>query len=183
MMKSYKKKNKKKRLIKMFPDYVIYKIIEKSTIRDRKRLRKCCKQFERMFQIWSLTNTIKLRRKVGNEELELFKRYRNLDLSSTRVTDISPLAGTPIQKLWLSLTDITDINALAGTPIHELFINNTQVTDISSLAGTPIHVLFLNNTGVTDISSLAGTPIQVLYFRDTEITDTSMLHSDVILRC
>ena len=82
-----------------------------------KEIRKCCRQFEKMFQILFLTNTIKLRQKTRNEELELFKEYKNLNLSST---------------------GITDINALAGTPIHELYLSGTQVTDISPLARTPI---------------------------------------------
>ena len=161
------------------PDYIVYKILNKSITRDRKNLRKCCRQFEEMFQIWSLTNVIKLRKEAGNEELVLFKGYRNLDLIGTGVTDISPLAGTPIQKLYLSGTGVTNINVLAGTPIHLLNLIGTGVIDINALAGTPIQVLNLRDTGVTDISALAGTPIHILYLSYTGIMDTSMLHPSV----
>ena len=65
-----------------------------------------------------------------------------LDLSYTRVSDVSALAGCPaLHTLSLLRTQVTDVSALAQcTALRKLYLYGTPVSDVSALAGYPIDV-------------------------------------------
>lgn len=86
--------------------------------------------------------------------LELKKRYHlakfKVDLSSTRVKDVSMLDGCHI--LILSFTPVRDVSMLGNC--HTLSLYMTPVEDASALGNC--HTLDLNLTKVTDISALGN---------------------------
>ncbi len=57
-----------------------------------------------------------------------------LDLSGTKVTDLSPLAGAPLAALNVSRsTELTDLSPLRGLDLVELNISGTSVADLTPL--------------------------------------------------
>ncbi|MDP7011624.1 MAG: leucine-rich repeat domain-containing protein, partial [Verrucomicrobiota bacterium] len=69
----------------------------------------------------------------------------HLYLSSTKVKDLTPLKGMPLESLHLDRTPITNLNALKGMPLRRLRLDGcTQLTDLSPLAHCPnLEVLIL----------------------------------------
>jgi hypothetical protein len=106
-------------------------------------------------------------------------RILRLDLSQTRITDISALKGlTILQNLDLSGTQISDISPLQGlTSLWNLDLSGTQISDISPLQGlTGLKTLNLSLTQVTDIAPLQGlNNLGFLTMIDAPITDISPL--------
>ncbi|MEM1079276.1 MAG: leucine-rich repeat domain-containing protein [Pseudomonadota bacterium] len=104
---------------------------------------------------------------------------QRIDLDTTQVTDITPLAGiSGLQYLHLSNTQVTDIAPLAGiTGLQNLSLSNTQVADIAPLAGiTGLQILDLRNTQVAGVAPLAGiTGLQRLYLTNTQVADIAPL--------
>ena len=85
-----------------------------------------------------------------------------LDLGSTQVRDLSPLAGRPLKWLNLEGTKVVSLSALKGTPLQFLNLNNVKVDDISALAGMPLVTNLMERTLVRDISALKGMRLQHL---------------------
>jgi hypothetical protein len=58
-----------------------------------------------------------------------------LDLSDTKVIDLSPLAGAPLASLdrFGSAKELTDLSALRGLDLIELNISATSVADLTPL--------------------------------------------------
>jgi hypothetical protein len=102
-----------------------------------------------------------------------------LDLSNTKVSDLSPLAGlTKLSTLNLSNTQVSDLSPLAGlTELAEIGLSGTQVSDLSPLAGlTTLSTLYLDGTQVSDLSPLAGlTTLSTLNLSNTQASDLSPL--------
>ena len=102
---------------------------------------------------------------------------RNLVLTGTKVSDLSPIAGaTGLQNLDLSVTEASDLSPIAGaTGLQALYLSRTKVSDLSPIAGaTELHTLDLSGTKVRDLSPIAGaTRLQVLYLSETEVRDLS----------
>ncbi|MBI3960399.1 MAG: leucine-rich repeat domain-containing protein [Chloroflexi bacterium] len=104
---------------------------------------------------------------------------RYLDLSSTQVGDVTPLAGlTSLQSLDLRNTQVGDVTPLAGlTSLQYLYLMDTQVMDVATLAGlTSLQRLDLNDTQVVNVPLLAGlTSLQSLSLGDTQVGDVTPL--------
>ncbi|QYK41640.1 MAG: leucine-rich repeat domain-containing protein [Paracoccaceae bacterium] len=102
-----------------------------------------------------------------------------LSLPDTRVTDLSPLATLPaLATLDLSHAQVTDLSPLATLPaLATLILLGTQVTDLSPLATLPaLASLDLSGTQVTDLSPLATLPaLATLDLSRTQVTDLSPL--------
>jgi Leucine-rich repeat (LRR) protein len=62
-----------------------------------------------------------------------------LDLSYTRLSDLSPLAEmTELESLHVSFTEVSDLSPLAGLErLRGLSLYKTPVSDLSPLAGVP----------------------------------------------
>ena len=60
-------------------------------------------------------------------------KLRELSLSGTKVTDVSPLAKIPtLEMIWLYATPVEDVGCLAGLPkLNDLNLLKTNVTDLS----------------------------------------------------
>lgn len=90
--------------------------------------------------------------------LEGHRYLHTVDVSSTRVADLSPLAGLPaLAVLRLRHTLVADLSPLATVPtLEELDIAHTAVADISVLRQLPaLKSLDLRATHVTDLAPLA----------------------------
>jgi serine/threonine protein kinase/Leucine-rich repeat (LRR) protein len=116
-----------------------------------------------------------------------------LDLSDSKVADLTPLIGAPIGALSLSGcdqladfaplgelrsltvlsligTEIGDLTPLRGLLLKELYLTGTRVFEITALQGMPLRKLSLRNTRVADLTPLAGLPLS--YFDASAIPAT-----------
>ena len=67
---------------------------------------------------------------------------KRLMLAATKVRDLSPLAGMPLEILHVQGTKETDLSALHKMPLTNLRLNGcTELTDISALRGAPLNNL------------------------------------------
>ena len=107
-------------------------------------------------------------RKVGGKIVAM-------DLRGTRVKDLTPLAGLPLQQLFLEDTEVSDLSPLAGMPLEQLYLANAQVTDLSPLAGMSLQELNLVGTPLEDLSGLADVELGTLWVPQTKVTDLAPL--------
>ena len=86
------------------------------------------------------------------------KSYIHLDLHSTKVKNLTPLANlTALVALFLHGTKVTDLAPLANlTNLEYLGIEGTRVSDLTPLANlTVLHLLDIGSTQVKDVSMLS----------------------------
>lgn len=87
------------------------------------------------------------------EDLIAFPNLTELVLSNQNITDISPLAESPVKRLSLHGNDISDIAPLESCAyLEELDISGNPVSDLSPLANC--HALWNLNAGATQIENL-----------------------------
>jgi hypothetical protein len=92
------------------------------------------------------------------------------------ISDISALAGIPLESLNLDGTRVSDLSPLAGMPLKWLNLNNTPVSDLAPLRGLKLTYLALHKaTGVKDLSPLTGMPLEELLISGTSVSDLSPL--------
>jgi internalin A len=106
---------------------------------------------------------------AGNTTLQ------KLYLSSTGVTDLSPLKGLPIMELNLVETFVKDLSPLAQMPIKMLWLTGSPIEDIAPLRSCPLVSLTLHRTLVSDLSPLSGTALQRLHIGETPVKDLTPL--------
>ena len=109
-------------------------------------------------------------RKAGGE-------IRIASLCQSGVTDLSPLAGLPLQNLDLRGLAVSDISVMKGMPLEELYLEETKVTDLSALKGAPLRVLYLNDSAIAEILPLADSQITHLNLTGTQVEDISPLRN------
>ena len=104
---------------------------------------------------------------------------RALDLSGTRISDLSPITNlTMLELLVLTEAGVSDISPLANlTELQSLYLMGMDISDISPLASlTGLQSLYLTGTGVSDISPLSSlTGLESLYLMGTGVSDISPL--------
>ena len=107
------------------------------------------------------------------------QHLQQLDLRSTKVSDLGPLSGlTSLQQLDLSHTKVSDLGPLSGlTSLQQLDLSHTKVSDLGPLSGlTSLQQLYLSHTRVSDLGPLSGlTSLQQLYLLDTQVSDLGSL--------
>lgn len=84
-------------------------------------------------------------------------KLQNLDISFTKVADLSPLSDLiNLQELLCNFNSISDLSPLSGlTNLKTLKCYNTQVADLSPLSGlSNLEVLNCSSTPVKDLSPL-----------------------------
>jgi Leucine-rich repeat (LRR) protein len=97
------------------------------------------------------------------------------DKRISRLADLTPLKGLPLEQLRCPGTDVSDLSPLQGMPLKFLGFNYTRVTDLSALKGMPLEKLHFKGTQVSDLSPLRGTPLSVLECQETPVRDLSPL--------
>ncbi len=114
-------------------------------------------------------------------QLAQLPNLRTLDLSHTKLTNISGLAGlTQLTNLNLGFNNITNISALAGmTQLQTLNLSFNTISDISALAGmNSLQALYLDANNLTTISALANKPaLTKLYVDANQLTSITTLAS------
>ncbi len=111
------------------------------------------------------------------DDIAKLKNLHILGISDQKITDLSILKQTSIEKLSLCDNLITDLSPLTEMPcLGELYINGNPISDISLLRDIPtLTLLDAGNTKVTDLSPLAGSKIRSLFLFDAPIADYSPL--------
>jgi Leucine-rich repeat (LRR) protein len=101
-----------------------------------------------------------------------------LDLTFCPVSDLSPLAGMPLEELYLEETDITDesLAALTDMPLKILYLGSTDVTSIAPLSGLPLTQLNLLDAPIRSIQGVEKMPLQTLWVPGTSVSDLSPLN-------
>jgi serine/threonine protein kinase/Leucine-rich repeat (LRR) protein len=106
------------------------------------------------------------------EGMQLTRLY----LHRNRVDDLTPLAGMPLTVLTCDFTPVSDLSPLRGMQLTELGSGRNEVADLSPLAGMPLTSLSCGRQ-VSDLSPLKGmTTLKVLNLTETQVTDLSPLH-------
>ncbi|MCF2562381.1 leucine-rich repeat domain-containing protein [Bifidobacterium boum] len=139
--------------------------------------------------------------------LQVFTNLERLDLSGTRVSDVSPLSKlTKLTELDLGGTQVSDVSPLsklvnleylnfAGNRVSdvsplsklvhlkELYLYGTGVSDVSPLSKlTNLEDLGLDSTGVSDVSPLSKlVNLTSLWLNSTKVSDVSPLSNLVNL--
>lgn len=109
-----------------------------------------------------------------------------VNLSNTRVTDLTPLAG--MQRLrTLTMTDMEDeidVSPLAEcSNLAYLDLSRSQVLNLSALSGTHLTELTLKDCEINSLSELSELPaIETLDLSGNQISDISILSSFTTLK-
>jgi serine/threonine protein kinase len=98
-----------------------------------------------------------------------------VSLDNQPVTDLSPLRGSPVVRLFARNTHIGNVQGIAGMSLKALSIKGTKVSDLSPLSGMPLEELELIGTAVTDLRPLQGMPLERLSVEETAISDLGPL--------
>ena len=96
-----------------------------------------------------------------------------LDLSGTKVIDLSPLTGAPLAALDVSKSkDLTDLSPLRGLDLIELNISLTSVEDLTPLREMhTLEKLELSGSKVSDLAALSTLRLKSLDFQDCPVSD------------
>jgi len=117
----------------------------------------------------STNNLIKLNlmgTNISNLNIDHLINIKNLDLSYTKIQNVSKLAN--VYDLNLNTTYVNDVT---GLKCHKLNLNYTKVTDVNCLIYTKI--LYICHTNVNDVSKL--NQLEVLDASLTNIANVEML--------
>ncbi len=134
-------------------------------------------QSEPFRQLWlDRLRVLPVQGKPLDERLHLLPNGSfELNLGGLPVSELSPLAGMPLEALDLSHTRVTNLQDLAGLQLRKLNLAGTPVTDLSPLAQVPIEWLDISVTGVASLEPLRGMPLRVLHARACPIADLAPL--------
>lgn len=69
---------------------------------------------------------------------------RELNLYGTRVKDLTPLIGMPLETLDISNTNVKDLTPLKNLPLKSLNIKQTAVRDLTPIMKLPIERIWLD---------------------------------------
>jgi hypothetical protein len=99
-----------------------------------------------------------------------------LNLSGTRITDLSPLTELPVTHLCLQgCYGITNFSPLWKMRLSWLNLCRTRMTELSVLSRMPLSHLDLRGTRAADLLPLTGVGLACLDIRFTVIRDVSPL--------
>ena len=122
---------------------------------------------------------IKVFKEIGAQMEEAGPGKRQLDLSGTDVSDITPLVNLPaLEQLDLTGTPVSDITPLANlSTLKQLTLTDTQISDVTPLANlTALEQLDLAFTAISDIAPLANlTALERLDLEYTPVSDIRTL--------
>ena len=94
-----------------------------------------------------------------------------LNLSGTRIADLSPLTILPVTHLCLAgCWRIKDFTPLRRMRLVWLNLSSTSITDVSPLRHLPLIHLSLCRTQVKTLTPLACSPLRRLDIRSTRVT-------------
>lgn len=89
------------------------------------------------------------------------------ELAAGRIMDLGPLAGMPLETLWVWKVPLKDLSPLKTTRLKKLLIMGAKITDISPLKDLPL----------TDLAPLQETKLQTLSIKSPKLTDFSAVRN------
>jgi serine/threonine-protein kinase len=120
-----------------------------------------------------LSNNPELANIAALERLPLTK----LNLSKTKVSDLSPLRMMPLRVLNLSSCPVDDIQILSSMPLEELNLSGCKVRNIRPIRNATLRTLILTGNPVNIISTLTDMPLTRLDLGGCPITDIRPLRT------
>jgi Leucine-rich repeat (LRR) protein len=103
-------------------------------------------------------------------------KLRSLDISYSGVSNLSPLAGGPIEFLACSNSSVSNLSPLKDLQLRFLNLNDCkQLSDLSPLRGLPLKWLAVSRGVVSDLRPLVGLPLTHLSIADNRVTDLTPL--------
>ncbi len=101
-----------------------------------------------------------------------------LNVSAPAVTNLAPLGHLPLTHLSLAhCRAIHDLTPLENLSLRHLDISLTAVSNLFPISGLPLRELVLNDTPVADLRPLVGMPIRRLSLDRTMVQDLRPLRS------
>ncbi len=98
-----------------------------------------------------------------------------LNLSGSKVEQLTFTHSMPLIKLNISQTNVLDLRPLAEKPLEILNLQNTKVDNLGALSACPLTVLNLNQTSIENLEPIRGCPLIELELRKTLTEDLSPL--------
>lgn len=87
----------------------------------------------------------------------------------TRITDLSPLVGMPLERLHIPGTKVCDLRPLKGSALRFLYMSGTPVTDVEPLRGLPLYFINMTDSAVSDLTPLADLQLRQFLFTPRRI--------------
>ena len=87
-----------------------------------------------------------------------------------KLSDLSPLKGTPLTFLDCGVTQVSDLSPLQGMHLTGLWLTGSKVSDLSPLRGMPLTKLRCYVTNVSDLSPLQGMQLTEIGLTPKNIT-------------
>jgi eukaryotic-like serine/threonine-protein kinase len=121
---------------------------------------------------------------MGVSEAELAERVHvdelalvvDLDLSELTLNDISFVRGLPLRNIILTKSPVTDLSPLRGSSVVSFSGNHMAATDLSPLADCrSLRRVNVMNTQITNLVPLVGLKLQMLNLSGTKIASLSVL--------
>jgi serine/threonine protein kinase len=112
--------------------------------------------------------------RVATLELLRGMKLQKLDIRGLVITDLSPVADQPIERLALTAMP-SDPELLRVFPLKELMFRDTPLADLSVLKGLPLTRLELIGVPVEDLTPLRGMPLRTLMLYNTKVRDVEIL--------
>ncbi len=118
----------------------------------------------------------------GHEGLSDLSPIKGMPLNrlyiiATHVSDLSPLKGMPLTRLYCVSANIADLSPLKDMLLTDSNLSGNPISDLSPLKGMPLTGLGINATLVTNLSPLQDMPLQLLDLDFKPERDTELLRS------
>jgi formylglycine-generating enzyme required for sulfatase activity/serine/threonine protein kinase len=105
-----------------------------------------------------------------------------LQISGSKVRDLTPLKGMPLTYFVCDYMNISDLSPLKGMGLKVLSCQSTLVVDLTPLRGMPLVGLIIDHTRVFDLTPLKDAKLASLDCRRTKVSDLSPLRSITTLK-
>lgn len=96
------------------------------------------------------------------QPLESSTELKELDVFKCKINDLSPLAGSSLERLILSGNSIHELAPVAEMPLRHLEMRATKIESLDPLSNCPLEVLHLPGSPVSYIGSVLPCPIREL---------------------
>jgi Leucine-rich repeat (LRR) protein len=98
----------------------------------------------------------------------------SLVMSNTKVGSVEPIRGMKLKRLALTKCPLKDIKPLQAMKLESIDLSGTKVFDFSYLKGMPLKSFAANGTSLKNVSFLRGMKLESLSITDTPVYDFSV---------
>jgi len=132
-----------------------------------------CEGLESIFVARLLPDQANLMSDLG--ALSDMPTLKSLEIAGAAVSDISPLAGLPLERLDITDNQVESIDALAEMPLSSLRISGNPVVSLEPLGTlSSLEQLAMQGVGATSLDLLAGAPLTHLDVADNSVSDIAL---------